>query len=228
MLFVVKHCVQPNQSHHWHGQHLLSTWCILMDAEFLLAQRKSITTESFLFLPDFMHAAAYNSPQWLLLPMWLIITFKQRSRPEEKHLLNTRLESTAPYLSGMLQPPCSAALNLSPLLCLKALVSTSAPSASCPRPFLYSPHLPAIYHPQPSKVSDLPIPPSLPPLLCKTVLLWLWADFQSSHSGLLSFTDSLNPTLLSKDIALFHSFKLHGKAFSPHDTSIFTFPFYNS
>lgn len=86
------------------------------------------------------------------------------------------------YLSEMLQPQCSAALDLSPPLCFKSSGSHFRSFYLLSWPSLYSPHLPATYHPQPSKASALPIPPSLPTLLCEIVILWLWADFHSSHS----------------------------------------------
>lgn len=86
------------------------------------------------------------------------------------------------YLSEMLQPQCSAALNLSPPLCFKRSGSHFCSFYLLSWPSLYSPHLPAAYHPQPSKASALPIPPSLPTLLCEIVILWLWADFHSRHS----------------------------------------------
>lgn len=115
----------------------------------------------------------------------------------------------------MPQPQCSAALNLSPSLCLKALVPASAPSASCPGSSLHSLHLPAIYYPQPSKVSDLSIPPSLPTLLCEIVILWWWADFQSSHSACSLSQTASTPHCFQKTLHYFIPSNCLGKHFPP-------------
>lgn len=66
-------------------------------------------------------------------------------------------------MSELLQPQQAASSQPLPIQVLKKLrlVAAFNPSASFPGPSLLSPHLPAIYRPQPSKVSELLMPPLL-------------------------------------------------------------------
>lgn len=190
--------------------------------------RRNTTAWSFPFFAKFIHATAYNSLQCLLLPMWLIITFRWSNRTEEKQLLNTRLRSYVPILVWNAAAIAFYSFQPLPISIFKSAGSGFQSFCLYLGPSLLSPHLPALYRPQPSKVSKLPISPSLPTLLCEIVILWLWADVHSSHSVCSPSLMASTPRCFQKTLYYSIPSNCLGKCFPHHDASVFTFLFYNS